>query len=104
MVPAGAALKVLLTTQETKSGKRPHQAFLTLHEESTGLEESFAFSVKDTGKAKLDIVRVNAASGSVTEADVYTVRERYPSPIPLVLITGPGHDYDRLLRLLCAIQ
>ncbi|EMF16813.1 uncharacterized protein SEPMUDRAFT_56551 [Sphaerulina musiva SO2202] len=55
VVPAGAALKVLLTTQETKSGKRPHQAFLTLHEESTGLEESFAFSVKDTGKAKLDI-------------------------------------------------
>ncbi|KAF2212462.1 hypothetical protein CERZMDRAFT_68084 [Cercospora zeae-maydis SCOH1-5] len=55
VLPAGASLKFLLTAQEGKSAKRPHQAFLTLHQESTGLQESFAFSVKDNGKAKLDI-------------------------------------------------
>ncbi|GIZ39445.1 hypothetical protein CKM354_000282700 [Cercospora kikuchii] len=55
VLPAAASLKLILTAQEGKSGKRPHQAFLTLHQESTGLEESFAFSVKDNGKAKVDI-------------------------------------------------
>ncbi|KAF7193398.1 Dolichyl-diphosphooligosaccharide--protein glycosyltransferase subunit 2 [Pseudocercospora fuligena] len=55
LLPASSTLKVLLTAQEGKAAKRPHQAFLTLREEETGLEESFAFSVKDNGKAKLDI-------------------------------------------------
>ncbi|KXT16324.1 hypothetical protein AC579_3780 [Pseudocercospora musae] len=55
LLPASSTLKVLLTAQEGKAAKRPHQAFLTLREEETGLEESFAFSVKDNGKAKVDI-------------------------------------------------
>ena len=49
-------LKLLLTTVDGKTAKRPHQAFLTLTEPTTGLEESFALNVKDNGKAKLDLV------------------------------------------------
>lgn len=54
---AGDSLKVALTTTEGRSGKRPHQAFLSLSEQETGLQDSFGFSVKETGKGKLDIVR-----------------------------------------------
>jgi oligosaccharyltransferase complex subunit delta (ribophorin II) len=49
-------LKVALTTTEGSTGKKPHQAFLTLREVDTGLEESFAFSVKESGKGKVDLV------------------------------------------------
>jgi oligosaccharyltransferase complex subunit delta (ribophorin II) len=49
-------LKVLLTTTEGKTAKRPHQAFLTLHEPKTGLEESFVFTVKESGKARVELV------------------------------------------------
>ncbi|CAD0111942.1 unnamed protein product [Aureobasidium uvarum] len=48
-------LKLLLTTTEDKTAKRPHQAFLTLHEPKTGLEESFVFSVKESGKARVEL-------------------------------------------------
>jgi oligosaccharyltransferase complex subunit delta (ribophorin II) len=51
------SLKIVLTTTEGKTGKKPHQAFLTLHEPSTGLEESFPFSLKDNGKGKVELVR-----------------------------------------------
>lgn len=50
------SLKLVLTTTEDKTAKRPHQAFLTLHEPQTGLEESFVFSVKESGKARVDLV------------------------------------------------
>lgn len=53
---ASDTLKVALTATEGKTGKRPHQAFLTFTEQSTGLEESFAFNVRDNGKGKLDVV------------------------------------------------
>ena len=49
-------LKLLLTTTEDKTAKRPHQAFLTLHEPKTGLEESFVFTVKESGKARVELV------------------------------------------------
>ncbi|EOD52840.1 putative oligosaccharyltransferase subunit ribophorin ii protein [Neofusicoccum parvum UCRNP2] len=56
-VVLGAAdtLKIVLTTVEGKKGKRPHQAFLTLTEPATGLEDSFALSVKDNGKGKVEL-------------------------------------------------
>ena len=54
---ASDTLKIALTTKDGKSGARPHQAFLTLTEQESGLEESFPLSVKDNGKAKLDLVR-----------------------------------------------
>jgi len=48
-------LKLLLTTVEGSTAKRPHQAFLTLTDPTTGLEESFVFNVKDSGKGKVDL-------------------------------------------------
>ena len=49
-------LKLLLTTTDGKTAKRPHQAFLTLTDPTTGLEESFVFNVKESGKGKVDLV------------------------------------------------
>ncbi|OCL00875.1 uncharacterized protein K441DRAFT_691795 [Cenococcum geophilum 1.58] len=56
-VPLSAVdtLKIILTTTDGKKAKRPHQAFLTLTEPASGLEESFIFSVKDTGKGKVEL-------------------------------------------------
>ncbi|KAK4634639.1 hypothetical protein CLAFUW4_02043 [Fulvia fulva] len=54
-LPAASTLKILLTAKEGKTGKRPHQAFLTLQDPDTGLEESLAFSVKDNGKATVAV-------------------------------------------------
>ncbi len=46
-----------LTTKENGSAKRPHQAFLLLREVDTGLEAPFVFTVKESGKASVDVVR-----------------------------------------------
>ena len=60
---ASDTLKIVLTTQEGKSAKRPHQAFLNLKDGDTGLETSFALTVKDSGKGKLELVsRMNVLS------------------------------------------
>jgi oligosaccharyltransferase complex subunit delta (ribophorin II) len=57
-VTLGAAdtLKIILTATEDGKAKRPHQAFLLLRDQDTGLEATFPFSVKDTGKGKVDFV------------------------------------------------
>lgn len=49
-------LKIILTTQEGKTAKRPHQAFLEIKDVNTGLETSYAFSVKESGKGKVELV------------------------------------------------
>lgn len=54
---AGDTLKVILTTQDGKSAKRPHQAFLLLQDPITNLDISYPLSVKDSGKAKVELVR-----------------------------------------------
>ena len=56
---ASDTLKIILTTKEGGSGKRPHQTFLSLTDRATGLGTSFPFSVKESGKGKLDIVSKN---------------------------------------------
>ena len=38
---------------------RPHQAFLLVKDPSNNLETSFAFSVKESGKAKVELVRLH---------------------------------------------
>jgi len=48
-------LKITLTAQEKGKGKRPHQAFLVLRETTTGVEAPFPLTVKDNGKATLEI-------------------------------------------------
>ena len=53
---AGDSLKIILTAKEDGKGKRPHQAFLLLRDRKSGLEATFPFSVKETGKAKVEVV------------------------------------------------
>ncbi|KAF1933865.1 uncharacterized protein M421DRAFT_56 [Didymella exigua CBS 183.55] len=50
-------LKIDLTTVDGGTAKRPHQAFLTLTDPASGLEESFVLSVKDSGKAKVSLTQ-----------------------------------------------
>ncbi|KAL1390762.1 Oligosaccharyltransferase subunit Ribophorin II-domain-containing protein [Phyllosticta capitalensis] len=50
-------LKIILSTVEGKKAKRPHQAFLTLTDPKTGLEDAFALSVKDNGKGKVELTQ-----------------------------------------------
>ncbi|KAI1408938.1 Oligosaccharyltransferase subunit Ribophorin II-domain-containing protein [Hypoxylon sp. FL1857] len=49
------SLKLLLTAKESGKGKRPHQAFLVLREPTSGLEAPFPLTVKDNGKATVEI-------------------------------------------------
>ncbi|KAI0384118.1 Oligosaccharyltransferase subunit Ribophorin II-domain-containing protein [Hypomontagnella monticulosa] len=49
------SLKLLLTAKEDGKGKRPHQAFLVLREPTSGLEAPFPLTVKDNGKAVVEI-------------------------------------------------
>ncbi|KXL50291.1 hypothetical protein M433DRAFT_61526 [Acidomyces richmondensis BFW] len=56
-LPAAETLKVTLTALEGKNSKRPHQAFLTLQDPNTGLEDSFPFTMKENGKGKVEITQ-----------------------------------------------
>jgi len=59
---ASDSLKVVLTVQDGKAAKRPHQAFLLLKDTDTGLDISYPFSVKESGKAQVDLVRLPPSS------------------------------------------
>lgn len=59
---ASDTLKLSLTTQEGSTAKRPHQAFLLLQDPTTKLDISYPFNVKDSGKAKLELVRNQPSS------------------------------------------
>ncbi|KAH9843249.1 Dolichyl-diphosphooligosaccharide--protein glycosyltransferase subunit 2 [Teratosphaeria destructans] len=50
-------LKIILSATEGRTAKRPHQAFLTFHEPTTGLEESFPLSLKENGKGKVEVTQ-----------------------------------------------
>jgi len=49
-------LNIILTVTEGGKPKRPHQAFLLLEDPDTGLESTFTLSMKETGKAKVELV------------------------------------------------
>lgn len=83
---ASDTLKIALTTKDGRSGARPHQAFLTFKEQDSGLEESFPLSVKDNGKAKLDVVGCKTALLTNTEAD--TMRLQTQKELPYQLLTS----------------
>lgn len=59
-VELGAAdtLKIVVTTQDGRTAKRPHQAFLLLKDVESGLDISYPFSIKDSGKGKVDLVGI----------------------------------------------
>ncbi|KAI5864788.1 Oligosaccharyltransferase subunit Ribophorin II-domain-containing protein [Durotheca rogersii] len=48
-------LKLLLTAKEGGKAKRPHQAFLVLREPISGLEAPFPLTVKESGRAIVEI-------------------------------------------------
>jgi len=116
-------LKITLTAQEKGKGKRPHQAFLVLRETTTGVEAPFPLTVKDNGKATLEIVRPLAPLQNKTKncQSYKTVQEgpRDESQLILALITEtdrptnptpelPGAPLRfaraRLLRILRGLQ
>ncbi|KAF2754417.1 hypothetical protein EJ05DRAFT_141004 [Pseudovirgaria hyperparasitica] len=61
-------LRIVLTTTEDKKAKRPHQAFLTLTEPSSGLEESFPLTLKENGKGKVEVTQKDLPTQLVTSA------------------------------------
>ena len=53
---AADTLKIILTTQEGKEPKRPHQAFLSIQNTENGLETSYPLSMKENGKGRVELV------------------------------------------------
>ncbi|KAK8238271.1 Oligosaccharyltransferase subunit Ribophorin II-domain-containing protein [Phyllosticta capitalensis] len=102
-------LKIILSTVEGKKAKRPHQAFLTLTDPKTGLEDAFALSVKDNGKGKVELTQkdlpyqfittstplkaalVIASFGSSEpyKADVFDVEVKRDPNVPLAIPEPP---------------
>ena len=56
VLEAQDTLKIILTATDGGKAKRPHQAFLLLRDQDSGLETAFPFQVKETGKAKVEFV------------------------------------------------
>lgn len=52
-------LSVSLTAMEDGKAKRPHQAFVVIREEGSGLEAPFALKLKASGKGTVEIVRLS---------------------------------------------
>ncbi len=67
-------LKLSLTVKDNGKGKRPHQAFLVLQEQESGLEAPFPLTVKDTGKAVAQIVRDSLPASQLPSLDPRTQR------------------------------
>lgn len=91
-------ITVSLTAKDSGKAKRPHQAFLLLKDES-GLEAPFPLSVKDSGKAKVQIVRCIDAiaerepkAGGTNKPYVCRRRKTFPSSssCPRSLSTQPS--------------
>ncbi|KAL1611859.1 hypothetical protein SLS60_000080 [Paraconiothyrium brasiliense] len=72
------ALKLQLTTVDGKKATRPHQAFLTLTDPATGVEESFLFNVKDSGKGSINIAHKDLPHQFLTSS----------KPIPASIVIG----------------
>lgn len=70
-------IKIILTAKDNGNAKRPHQAFLVLKDEDSGLEAPFPLTVKDTGKAVGQIV-----SYSLSTTDSYATQLILPSNRP----------------------
>lgn len=85
------SLKLLLTTKEEGKGKRPHQAFLVLREPTSGLEAPFPLTVKDNGKAVVEIVRLllNSLLSSVLLVSNIHLQKHSDLPVQLAIATSP---------------
>ena len=76
---ASDTLKVILTTQEDKKAKKPHQTFLLVKDDTTGLETSFPFSLKDSGKGKVELVKCTTSHWPASTADTFVVDPQRPA-------------------------
>ncbi|KAA6407467.1 MAG: oligosaccharyltransferase subunit ribophorin ii [Lasallia pustulata] len=65
---ASDTLKILLTAQEDKRPKRPHQAFLQITEPATGLGTSYALAVRENGKGKIELTHKDIPSQLLTSS------------------------------------
>ncbi|KXJ91399.1 oligosaccharyltransferase subunit ribophorin [Microdochium bolleyi] len=65
-------LKLSLTTQEKGKGNRPHQAFLILREATTGVEAPFPLTVKDNGRATVEIKHAELPVQHLTSSEPLT--------------------------------
>lgn len=74
-------LTITLTAKDNGKAKRPHQAFVLLKDEDTGLEAPFPLNVRDTGKGNVKIVR----------AALYATLAAPPPPhlLPRPVLTSP---------------
>ncbi|KAJ4394031.1 hypothetical protein N0V93_003248 [Gnomoniopsis smithogilvyi] len=79
-IPLGAqdTLTVFLTAKDNGKAKRPHQAFILLKDQETGLEAPFPLSVRDTGKGKVQI----------TQKDIPTPFFASSKPIHATVVIG----------------
>ena len=87
-MPLGASdiLKVLLTAKEDKKAKRPHQAFLRLEDLGSRLGTSYALTVKDTGKGKLELV----GGFSWSHRNLLLIMVQSQKDLPAQLLTSSG--------------
>lgn len=98
-------LKIILTATEAGTAKRPHQAFLMLRDQDTGLETTFPFSMKESGKGKVDFVRSTYLREHLRlKLMTITDAERSPSTTTHILPTTPRHPPPRIVRSLTAVQ
>lgn len=65
---ASDSLKVVLAIQDGHTAKRPHQAFLLLKDVDTGLDISFPMSVRENGKAKVELAHKDLPSQFLTSS------------------------------------
>ncbi|EXJ96088.1 hypothetical protein A1O1_01214 [Capronia coronata CBS 617.96] len=80
-------LKVILTTQEGQSAKRPHQAFLLLQDPAKKLDVSYPFSIKESGKAKVEL--------SHKDLPLQLLRSSYPLSASIVIASfGSAEGYN----------
>lgn len=99
------SLKISLTATNGKKPRKPHQCFLTLTDETTGLEESYPLSVKENGKAKLDLVipssrTLRAAYILLTKTD----HQQHSNPTPRFFLAAQGIPSHRVLRYFDTLQ
>ena len=72
-------------------------------DQDTGLEATFPFSVKETGKRKVDFVRIQARSSMIYTDNVKDTK-RPPYPTVGIHSTPPRHPPPRFVRHLPGIQ
>lgn len=101
---SGDTLKISITATEDKSPKRPHQAFLTLQDATTGAEDAFPFIIKDTGKGKIELVCITLTS-SQAQLLTFMIDTQGPShSIPQHRQTSQSQYHPRVLWLLYTIR